>query len=59
MSPLQFVRSIRVELAAKALQAGKSVVQAVELSGFSSDLQLRRAWVAEGKTGLPSQAKLT
>ncbi len=57
MSPLQFVRSIRVELAAKALQAGKSVAQAVELSGFSSDLQLRRAWVAEGKAGLPSQAK--
>ena len=58
MSPLQFVRSTRVELAAKALQAGKSVAQAVELSGFSSDLQLRRAWVAEGKPGLPSQAKL-
>ncbi len=57
MTPLQFVRSIRVELAAKALQAGKSVAQAVELSGFSSDLQLRRAWVAEGKVGLPSQAK--
>ena len=58
MSPLQFVRSTRVELAAKALQVGKSVAQAVELSGFSSDLQLRRAWVAEGKPGLPSQAKL-
>jgi transcriptional regulator GlxA family with amidase domain len=58
MSPLQFVRSIRVELAAKALQTGKSVAQAVELSGFSSDLQLRRAWVAEGKQGLPSQAKM-
>lgn len=57
MSPLQFVRGIRVELAAKALQAGKSVAQAVEISGFSSDLQLRRAWVAEGKAGLPSQAK--
>ena len=57
MSPLQFVRSIRVELAAKALQAGKSVAQAVELSGFSSDLQLRRAWIAEKKPGLPSQVQ--
>ena len=58
MSPLHFVRGIRVELAAKALQAGKCVAQAVEISGFHSDLQLRRAWVAEGKTGLPSQAKM-
>ena len=58
MSPLHFVRGIRVELAAKALQAGKSVAQAVEISGFNSDLQLRRAWLAEGKTGLPSQARV-
>lgn len=57
MSPLDFLRSIRVELAAKALQAGKSVAQAAELVGFHSDLQLRRAWVAEGKEGLPSQVK--
>lgn len=58
MSPLDFLRSIRVELAAKALQAGKTVAQAAELVGFHSDLQLRRAWVAEGKAGLPSQAKV-
>jgi transcriptional regulator GlxA family with amidase domain len=58
MSPLHFVRGIRVELAAKALQAGKSVAQAVEISGFNSDLQLRRAWVAEGKPGLPSLVKV-
>ncbi len=57
MSALDFLRSIRVELAAKALQAGKSVAQAAEMVGFHSDLQLRRAWIAEGKAGLPSQAK--
>ena len=57
MSALDFLRSIRVELAAKALQAGKSVAQAAQLVGFHSDLQLRRAWRADGKTGLPSQTK--
>jgi transcriptional regulator GlxA family with amidase domain len=57
MSPLDFLRSIRVELAGKALQAGKSVAQAAELCGFSSDLQLRRAWKALGKEGLPSHTK--
>jgi transcriptional regulator GlxA family with amidase domain len=57
MSPLDFLRSIRVELAGKALQAGKSVAQAAELCGFHSDLQLRRAWKALGKQGLPSQTK--
>ncbi len=57
LSPLDFLRSIRVELAAKALQAGKSVAQAADLCGFSSDLQLRRAWKALGKEGLPSQIK--
>ncbi|TAG26850.1 MAG: helix-turn-helix domain-containing protein [Burkholderiales bacterium] len=57
MSPLDFLRSIRVELAGKALQAGKSVAQAAELCGFHSDLQLRRAWKALGKEGLPSHTK--
>jgi transcriptional regulator GlxA family with amidase domain len=57
MSPLDFLRSIRVELAGKALQAGKSVAQTAELCGFNSDLQLRRAWKALGKEGLPSHTK--
>lgn len=57
VSPLDFLRSIRLELAGKALQAGKSVAQAAELCGFSSDLQLRRAWKAMGKEGLPSHTK--
>jgi transcriptional regulator GlxA family with amidase domain len=55
MRPLDFLRSIRLELAATALKAGKSVTQAATLSGFSSDLQLRRAWKTEGQQGLPAQ----
>lgn len=57
MSALDFLRTIRVELAAKALQNGKSVAQAAALCGFSSDLQMRRAWKASGKESLPSQSK--
>ena len=58
VSALHFLRGLRVELAAKALQAGKSVAQAALAAGFNSDLQLRRAWVAEGWAGLPSQSLL-
>jgi transcriptional regulator GlxA family with amidase domain len=57
MRPLDFVRSLRLELASKALQAGNSVAQATQLAGFRSDLQLRRAWVAQGLGGLPSDQK--
>jgi transcriptional regulator GlxA family with amidase domain len=57
MRPLDFVRSLRLELASKALQAGNSVAHAAQLAGFHSDLQLRRAWVAHGLDGLPSDQK--
>jgi transcriptional regulator GlxA family with amidase domain len=57
MRPLDFVRSLRLELASKALQAGHSVAHAAQLAGFRSDLQLRRAWVAHGLAGLPSDLK--
>jgi transcriptional regulator GlxA family with amidase domain len=53
-TPLAYVRSIRVALARSALDAGSSVARAAEMSGFSSDLQLRRAWQAAGAPGLPS-----
>jgi transcriptional regulator GlxA family with amidase domain len=53
-TPLAYVRSIRVALARSALEAGSSVARAAEISGFSSDLQLRRAWQAAGAPGLPS-----
>lgn len=45
-TPLAYVRGIRVALARSALEAGSSVARAAEAAGFSSDLQLRRAWQA-------------
>jgi transcriptional regulator GlxA family with amidase domain len=45
-TPLSYVRSIRVALARTALDAGSSVAGAAEAAGFSSDLQLRRAFRA-------------
>lgn len=53
-TPLAYVRGIRIALARAALAAGSSVAQAAETAGFSSDLQLRRAWHAVGAPGAPS-----
>ena len=53
-TPLAYVRGIRMALARSALAAGSSVAQAAEAAGFSSDLQLRRAWRAVGAAGAPS-----
>jgi len=44
ISPLAWLRSIRLERARLALAHGASVTRAAEQAGFSSDLQLRRAW---------------
>lgn len=44
VSPLAYLQTIRLEHARKALQHGASVTRAAEAAGFSSDLQLRRAW---------------
>jgi transcriptional regulator GlxA family with amidase domain len=44
VSPLDYVRAIRLERARLALQRGDSVTRAAQHSGFNSDLQLRRAW---------------
>jgi transcriptional regulator GlxA family with amidase domain len=52
-TPLAYLRTLRVALARSALAAGASVGQAAETAGFSSDLQLRRAWRAAGATGTP------
>ena len=43
-SPLDYVRAIRLERARQNLQRGDSVSRAAQDAGFSSDLQLRRAW---------------
>jgi transcriptional regulator GlxA family with amidase domain len=44
VSPLQYLQAIRLERARQDLQRGASVTQAAMAAGFSSDLQLRRAW---------------
>lgn len=54
ITPLAYLRGIRIAVARSALEAGSSVAHAAEAAGFSSDLQLRRAWHALGAAGLPS-----
>ena len=47
VTPLQYLRSIRLERARQSLLSGASVSRAAEGAGFHSDLQLRRAWGRE------------
>lgn len=44
VSPLAYLQAIRLERAKQTLSRGASVTRAAEEAGFSSDLQLRRAW---------------
>ena len=44
VSPLDYLRSIRLERARQAIEYGTSVTRAAEVAGFTSGLQLRRAW---------------
>jgi len=44
VSPLEYLRAIRLERARQALARGASVSQAAEAAGFRSSLQMRRAW---------------
>lgn len=44
VSPLQYLRAIRLERARQLLERGASVTHAAEAAGFRSGLQLRRAW---------------
>jgi transcriptional regulator GlxA family with amidase domain len=44
VSPLHYLERIRLEHARQSLARGASVTRAAEAAGFSSDLQLRRAW---------------
>ena len=44
VSPLHYLRLIRLERARQALERGASVTHAAEVAGFRSGLQLRRAW---------------
>ena len=53
-SPQDYLRGLRLAVAQAALQAGRSVTQAAELAGFSSDTQLRRAWRRAGLAASPA-----
>lgn len=44
VSPMHYLRYIRLERARQSLEYGASVTRAAEAAGFSSALQLRRAW---------------
>lgn len=44
VSPLAYLQAIHLERAKQTLSRGASVTRAAEEAGFSSDLQLRRAW---------------
>jgi transcriptional regulator GlxA family with amidase domain len=57
-APLAYLRRIRLAVAEAALVSGRSVGQAAELAGFSSDTQLRRTWRQFGMAGRPSDAGL-
>lgn len=53
-APLAYLRRIRLAVAQAALASGRSVGQAAETAGFSSDTQLRRTWQQFGMAGRPS-----
>lgn len=56
-SPQAYLRGLRLAVARRTLEAGASVGAASEAAGFSSELQLRRAWAAAGWPGTPSGAR--
>ena len=47
ISPLHYLRLIRLERARQSLEYGATVTRAAAAAGFGSDLQLRRAWSRE------------
>jgi transcriptional regulator GlxA family with amidase domain len=44
ISPLHYLRLIRLERARQSLEYGATVTRAAAVAGFASDVQLRRAW---------------
>lgn len=55
VSPLDYLTTIRLERAKQNLRHGASVTRAAHDAGFSSDLQLRRAWRSR-YAGTPGEA---
>lgn len=58
VSPLKFLRVIRLERARQLIERGASVSNASEIAGFRSDLHLRRAWSGQWG-GSPRDAQKT
>lgn len=56
VSPLRYLQAIRLERAKQTLAGGASVTRAAQEAGFSSDLQLRRAW-RQRFSGTPRAAR--
>lgn len=54
ISPMNYVTQVRLNLAKTALDNGLSVTAVAAQVGFSSDMQLRRAWRKFGEAGTPS-----
>jgi transcriptional regulator GlxA family with amidase domain len=47
VSPLEFLRTVRLERARQLIERGTSVGRAAEIAGFRSGLHLRRAWARQ------------
>ena len=47
VSPLHYLRAIRLERARQLIERGAAVTHAAEDAGFRSGLQLRRAWLQQ------------
>jgi transcriptional regulator GlxA family with amidase domain len=47
LSPLNYLRAIRLARARESIEHGLSVTRAAEIAGFQSSLQLRRAWARQ------------
>lgn len=63
ISPLHYLRLIRLERARQSLEYGATVTRAAEEAGFASDLQMRRAWSRQWggspRDALTARASLT
>ncbi len=47
VSPLQFLRTVRLERARQLIERGTNIGRAAEVAGFRSPLHLRRAWLRQ------------
>jgi transcriptional regulator GlxA family with amidase domain len=57
ISPLQYLRRLRLDRALVGLRSGLTVSQAAALAGFASEVRLRRIWKQSAQPGTPRKAK--